>query len=76
MKKKQKAKGGKNKGQTRTITKLVPKHSFFWYFKDPREDDDEEEEEDMDDGEYMGKPGLTAEEDYDIAHSIRTTGLF
>ena len=45
IKKKQRAKSGKNKGQTRTITKLVPKHSFFHYFSEPREEEDEDEED-------------------------------
>jgi nucleosome assembly protein 1-like 1 len=72
VKKKQKAKGGKNKGQTRTITKIEPKHSFFLWFGKPREvDEDEEDEEDEDD--YDPKPGFDAEDDYEVGHAIRTT---
>ena len=36
-KKKQKSKGGKNKGQVRTITQQEPKQSFFQYFSEPIE---------------------------------------
>lgn len=70
IKKKQKAKSGKNKGQIRTITILEPKASFFHYFSDPTEEDEEDEEEDND--KHEGKFKIGAEEDYDIAHAIRT----
>lgn len=72
IKKKQKAKSGKNKGQTRMVTKIEPKASFFHYFKEPREDDEDEEEEDEDEEE---KPGFTVDTDYDIAHVIRVSLL-
>jgi nucleosome assembly protein 1-like 1 len=68
VKKKQKAKSGKNKGQVRTVTRLEPKASFFHYFSDPvdyPEDDPEDEEENQ-----MVK--INIEDDYDIAHAIRT----
>jgi len=70
--KKQKAKGGKNKGQVRTITKTLPKPSFFHYFSQPLEDDEEDEEQEPKDDEEEEKIKLTMEEDYDIGHTIRT----
>lgn len=68
--KKQKAKGGKNKGQTRTVKTSIPKKSFFHYFSSPKPEDEEEEEPEGEDEE--GKVTLTMEEDYDIGHTIRT----
>eukprot|EP00596_Hydrurales_sp_CCMP1899_P008718 CAMPEP_0119037828 /NCGR_PEP_ID=MMETSP1177-20130426/6339_1 /TAXON_ID=2985 /ORGANISM="Ochromonas sp, Strain CCMP1899" /LENGTH=348 /DNA_ID=CAMNT_0006999549 /DNA_START=153 /DNA_END=1199 /DNA_ORIENTATION=- len=68
-KKKQKSKNGKNKGQTRTITLLEPKQSFFQYFSEPVEDEEEEEEEE---DEEKPRIKLTPDEDYDIGHYIRT----
>ena len=70
VKKKQKSKAGKSKGQVRTITTLEPKQSFFQYFCEPM--DDEEEEEDEDEDEEKPRIKLTVEEDYDIGHAIRT----
>jgi Nucleosome assembly protein (NAP) len=70
IKKKQKAKAGKNKGQVRTITKLEPKASFFQFFNEPSDDDEEEEDEDEDEDKPRIK--LSVEEDYDIGHAIRT----
>ncbi len=72
VKKRQKVKKGQNKGQTRTITKIEPKMSFFWYFKENRDDDDDDDMDSDDDG-FERKPGFTAEEDYDVGHAIRTT---
>mmetsp|Transcript_8573 Transcript_8573/g.7677 ORF Transcript_8573/g.7677 Transcript_8573/m.7677 type:complete len:372 (+) Transcript_8573:43-1158(+) len=68
-KKKQKAKGGKNKGQVRTIVKTEPKNSFFHYFSDPiepKDEEDEEEDEQKDDVKF------DIEFDYDIGYIIRT----
>lgn len=70
VKKKQKAKGGKNKGQVRTITKQVPKPSFFHFFKVPEQPSEEEEEEE--ENEEEGRINLTPDEDYDVGHMIRT----
>ena len=74
IKKKQKAKSGKNKGQVRTIVKTVPKASFFHYFSTPTEEDEEEEQEDEKEGDEAdeGRIKLTMEEDYDVGHTIRT----
>ena len=69
VKKKQKSKAGKNKGQVRTVTTMVPKQSFFQYFSEPI---DEEEEEEEDEDEEKPRIKLTVEEDYDIGHAIRT----
>jgi nucleosome assembly protein 1-like 1 len=69
VKKKQKAKGGKNKGQTRTIVSEEKKHSFFLYFGEPREEDDLLDDED--DYDAM-TPGFDAEMDYDVACAIRS----
>jgi len=74
IKKKQKAKAGKNKGQIRTITRNVPKPSFFHFFATPKsnEEDHEEEEEEEADKERIT---LNEEEDFEIAHVIRTAIL-
>ena len=45
--------------------------SFFNFFKDPKEVEEDEEEED-DDGEKI-PTHLDVEEDYEIAHAIRTS---
>jgi nucleosome assembly protein 1-like 1 len=73
IKKKQKAKAGKNKGQIRTITKQVPCPSFFHYFGEPSSADEEEEEEreENEEGEEE-RIKLNEEEDYEVAHAIRT----
>lgn len=80
IKKKQKAKSGRNKGQVRTVTRTVPKPSFFNFFKSPipQEGDEEEpEQEDNEDEEDQNQGGprikLSVEEDYDVGHIIRTT---
>jgi nucleosome assembly protein 1-like 1 len=72
IKKKQKAKSGRNKGQVRTVTRTVPKASFFHFFDEHKEEEEQEEEEEEDE-EAMGKTKFSAEEDYDIGHTIRTT---
>lgn len=74
LKKKQKAKSGKNKGQVRTIVKTVPKASFFHYFSQPTgdEEEDQEDEEKNEDEPEEGRIKLTMEEDYDVGHTIRT----
>ena len=69
VKKKQKAKDGKNKGQVRTIVKEEPKASFFHYFSEPNEEEMEEEEDEEEN--KPEKHQLYVEEDYDIAHAIR-----
>ncbi len=63
IKKKQKAKSGKNKGQVRTVVTTEPKASFFNYFSAPKpdpEDDDEEEEEDEEQGKISRNVMITA----------------
>lgn len=72
IKKKQKAKSGKNKGQIRTIVKEVPRPSFFHYFSDPKEDDAEDEEDEDEEGGEKERIELNEEEDFEIAHAIRT----
>ena len=69
IKEKKKAKSGKNKGQVKTVTKLVPKASFFHFFSEPDEDQEEEDEEDEDDEKERCK--LNLDEDWSIATSIR-----
>jgi len=73
--KKQKAKGGRNKGQVRTVTRTVPRPSFFHFFKTPSQQGDEEEEEEQpeEDEEQQGRTKFNIDEDYDIGHIIRTT---
>lgn len=71
IKKKQKAKSGKNKGQVRQITKLVPKPSFFHFFSEPKSEEDEEEEDEGKEEEEE-RITLSEEEDYEVAHAIRT----
>jgi nucleosome assembly protein 1-like 1 len=74
IKKKQKAKSGRNKGQVRTVTRTVPKASFFHYFDEHKEDDEEEEkEEEEEEEEGLGRKKFSIEEDYDIGHTIRTS---
>lgn len=74
IKKKQKAKSGRNKGQVRTVTRTVPKPSFFHYFDEHKEEDAEEEEEpEEEEGDGLGRTKLSVEEDYDIGHIIRTS---
>ena len=51
--------------------KQVPKASFFNYFSDPKEDEEEDEEDDKE-GEDKERTSLTEEEDYEVAHAIRT----
>jgi len=72
IKKKQKAKSGKNKGQIRTIVKEVPRPSFFHYFSDPKDDEEEEEEEEEEEGQKE-RIELNEEDDFEIAHAIRTS---
>lgn len=64
-----KGKSGKNKGKVKTITKQIPKESFFHFFNDPIDEDDADSEEEEEDTENMFK--LTMEMDYDIADSLR-----
>jgi nucleosome assembly protein 1-like 1 len=71
IKKKQKAKSGRNKGQVRTVVETVPKASFFHFFSTPTGDEDEEEPEE-DDEEGHQRIKLSMEEDYDVGHTIRT----
>lgn len=72
VKKKQKAKSGRSKGQVRTVIATQPKHSFFNYFSNPMTDEEAEEEEEN--GNEEDDPiKLTMEEDYDIGHAIRTS---
>ena len=73
IQKKQKAKSGKRKGEFRTITKKVMKESFFHFFSDPKEPDDGEDEEEKKDDEADFR--LDYDEDYEIAHAIRTSLL-
>lgn len=74
IKKKQKAKSGRNKGQVRTVTRTVPKPSFFHFFDEHKEDAEEEEEEpEEEEGDGLGRTKLSIEEDYDIGHTIRTS---
>lgn len=73
IKKKQKAKSGRNKGQVRTVSTTVPKASFFHFFSTPTGEEDEEDEgKDEDDEEGHQRIKLTMEEDYDVGHTIRT----
>jgi len=67
IKKKQKAKSGKNKGQVRTVTRKEPKRSFFNFFSDPIEEKDEEEDEEEDEDNVK----LNFEQDYEIGYAIR-----
>ena len=78
IKKKQKAKSGRNKGQVRTVVSTQPKPSFFNFFSKPM---DEQEEADLEDSEEAARnegreeeerTKMTMEEDYDVGHSIRT----
>ena len=71
VKKKQKAKAGKNKGQVRTVTTEEPKQSFFQYFSEPIDEEEDDYDED-DEDEEKPKIKLTVEDDYDIGHAIRT----
>eukprot|EP01039_Chlorochromonas_danica_P005945 gene5945-6547_t len=75
VQKKQKAKSGRNKGQVRTVTRTVPKPSFFNFFKVPGkgEDGEEEEEEEEQDQQFGARVKFNIDEDYDIAHIFRTS---
>jgi nucleosome assembly protein 1-like 1 len=66
VKKTQKAKSGKNKGQKRTVVTMEPQESFFQWFKAPT--DPEEEDYDEEDG---GSPFFSSEDDYELAHYLR-----
>ena len=68
--KKQKANSGKRKGEVRTITVNEPQESFFHFFSEPIEMRNEEEEE-----EETKDFRMDYEEDYEIAHAIRTSLL-
>lgn len=72
IQKKQKAKSGKHKGQTRVVTSTEPQHSFFNWFKDPTEhgEDGEDDEDEEEGGE--GKISFSFDEDYEAAHAFRT----
>ncbi|GMI52719.1 hypothetical protein ScalyP_jg6866 [Parmales sp. scaly parma] len=66
--KKERSKGGKRKGQVRTITTKERVDSFFWFFTPPKmpdvdEDMEEEEAEAMEEAFDM---------DYDVAQAFRT----
>lgn len=67
VQKKQRAKQGRNKGATRTVTQEVKKHSFFNFFSEPVDDEDEEE----DDEEEALQLGV--EDDYEFAYLIRSS---
>ena len=56
------------------ITKEVPQASFFQYFGEPKEEEDEDEEGGEDGGgeEEKERIQLTEEEDFEIAHALRT----
>lgn len=75
VQKKQKAKSGRNKGQVRTVTRTVPKPSFFNFFKVPGkgEEGEEEEEEEEQDQQFGARIKFNIDEDYDIAHIFRTS---
>lgn len=71
-KKKQKSKKG---GQTRYVTQMVAKQSFFHYFGDPHmADEDEEEDEEGAGGDAQRKHEfqLSVDADYEIGHMFRT----
>lgn len=74
VKKKQKGKGGKKGNQTRLVTVIQPKASFFHYFTDPdvnkgEHDEEDDDEEDNKNGESQFK--LSVDEDYEVGHSFR-----
>jgi len=73
VEKKQKAKSGKRKGETRVIKVKKQQESFFHFFSDPKEseEDDEEEDEEKEREDFR----FDFEEDYEIAHAIRTSLL-
>lgn len=73
IQKKQQAKSGKKKGQTRTVTKIEQQESFFHFFSDPKQTDDDEEDDE--DEKEQTDFRLSFEDDYDIAHAIRTSLL-
>ena len=58
--------------QVRQITKQVPKPSFFHFFAEPKNEEEEEEEDEGKDGEDEERITLNEEEDYEVAHAIRT----
>lgn len=70
VQKKQKAKNGKNKGQTRTVTKVVPKPSFFAFFKSFEEAAEAAQEESQEAPEGP-QATLSIDQHYDIGHMIR-----
>ena len=67
VKKVQKMKSGKNKGQKRTIVQMQPQRSFFNWFSEPEEPNEEDEEDE--EKEYVK---FDEETDYDLAHYLRT----
>ena len=69
VKKVQKAKSGKNKGQKRTITTIQPQKSFFHWFAKPTDD---EQDEDDDEDEEKENILFNEEDDYELAHYLRT----
>jgi nucleosome assembly protein 1-like 1 len=71
VKKKQKAKSGKNKGQVRMVTSTEPKASFFWFFAQPLTEEEEMELQEKEEEPESVK--LTMEDDYEVGHSIRTS---
>lgn len=70
VKKKQKAKSGKNKGQIRTVTSSVPKPSFFHFFSKPLGLEGEEDQE-HDEEENEANVKLHAEDDMEVAQIFR-----
>ena len=69
VKKTQKAKSGKNKGQKRTIVTIQPQKSFFHWFDEATEEDEEDEDEEDEEKEIIK---FNKEDDYEIAHYLRT----
>ncbi len=50
---------------------MVPKPSFFHFFSEPKSEEDEEEEDEGKEEEEE-RITLSEEEDYEVAHAIRT----
>jgi len=71
IQKKQRSKSGKKKGQIRYVTTTAPKPSIFHFFSEPTEDDEEEEDEEKDEDEPVTT--FNVEDDYEVAHAIRTS---
>jgi len=70
--KKQKAKKGRNQGQTRVITISAPQHSFFNFFAEPTDADEKDEDEEGEGAEAEADPVLfSIDEDYEAAHAFR-----